>query len=116
SLASPQAAMEALMALPLFRGLSENQMLDVISLMQERKTEAKEVILQQGRAGQALHVIADGVFEMVQADKDGTERKTGTLQPGECFGEDALITGEPSTVTITSRDKGRLFIIPRDPF
>ncbi len=115
SLSSPQAAAEALGNLAFFRGVRPDQLLLLVTLMKETRTQAKDEIVRQGAASHAFYIIADGRFDVARMDH-GEERKLSSLMPGDCFGEEALVTSQPSATTIVSRDKGRLLAIPREVF
>ncbi len=115
SLTSPQAAAEQLGKLQLFRGIRPDQLLLIVMLMREVRTAAKDVVIAQGAANPAFYIVADGRYDAMHSDR-GEERKVATLTPGDCFGEEAMITGQPSPSAIVSRDKGRLLAIPREQF
>ncbi|MEE8408609.1 MAG: cyclic nucleotide-binding domain-containing protein, partial [Myxococcota bacterium] len=66
--------------------------------------------------GEGLFVIATGDVE-VTIEKDGGERVTvANLGPGEVVGEISLLHQQPTTATVTARDRAGALFLPRAAF
>jgi small-conductance mechanosensitive channel len=95
---------EGLQALPSYVPLNKEQ-----EKMQAPSTgitlqhfAAGEKVVRQGRAGDALYIIVSGQAVLSILDPNRQEREVLWLRSGEFFGEMALFSGEPSTVTIAA--------------
>lgn len=62
--------------------------------------EPGEIIFREGDEGRHVYVIKSGVVEVLQKRPDHTEQVIARLQPGDHFGEIALIQKAPRTATI----------------
>ncbi|MGY5766064.1 Crp/Fnr family transcriptional regulator [Brachybacterium sp. DNPG3] len=79
---------------PYFRGLGEETLLRVDSLLRTRTFAADEPIYRAGEPADALFVVAEGRVKLSQLTPDGTETVTDLLVPGELFGAMGTL-GEP---------------------
>lgn len=59
-----------------------------------------EIIFREGDEGRHVYVIKSGTVEVLQKGSDHAERVIARLQPGDHFGEIALIRKAPRTATI----------------
>ena len=72
---------------------------------------AGEAVFRQGDHGDRFYVVADG-----SADVSVDGETTGTLWPGEFFGEIAILRDVPRTATVVAREPTRLYALERDDF
>ncbi len=75
-----------------------------------RVPEGSEVV-RQGEPGEHFYLIAEGGFD-VTIDGDPVRR----LEPGEGFGEIALLRDVPRTATVTADSEAILYALGRRPF
>lgn len=68
-------------------------------------------VFRQGDAGDRFYVIDDG-----EADVVGDGSWVSTLEPGDCFGEIALLRDTPRTATVRARTALRLYTLNRPDF
>ena len=68
-------------------------------------------MVRQGGEGHDYFIIASGVADVVQ-----DERRIAVLQPGDGFGEIALLRDRPRTATVTAREDVDGFRLPRGVF
>ncbi|HEU5244202.1 MAG TPA: cyclic nucleotide-binding domain-containing protein, partial [Gaiellaceae bacterium] len=73
--------------------------------------EADQIVVSRGEVGNHFYVIAAG-RAAVELD-DGTTRE---LEPGDSFGEIALLRDVPRTATVRALESTRLFALERDEF
>ena len=59
-----------------------------------------DIILKQGKKGESMFVMLNGLVKAYVTDKHGEEMYVGQIQSGEMFGEMSLLTGEPRSATI----------------
>ena len=79
---------------------------------------AGEVIVAQGDDGDAMYCIIKGRVKVTCIDTDEQTRFTreaglAILQDGDCFGEMAMLTGQPRSATVTALEAGELLVLPR---
>ncbi len=108
---SDDPKVRSLAQVPLFDGLSVNEVETVAGLMQERELPAGHVLMQQGEAGDEFFVVESGSVEVTM---DG--RVVATLRAGEFLGEIALAFGGPRTATATVTDDVHLFVLGKADF
>jgi serine phosphatase RsbU (regulator of sigma subunit)/CRP-like cAMP-binding protein len=72
--------------------------------LQERKYSAGQVIMEDKSEGRELHLIYDGRIKVTGRTGYGDEFGIALLQPGDFFGETALIDGRPRTGQVTALD------------
>ena len=111
---SPENTMEmvfVLKAVPLFSGLSAQQLVPVADILTEVTYEEDDIVFQQGTEGLALYVVVDGEVEVVS---DG--EVLATLGRNECFGEMAVLDRALRSATIRVTRDVVLFRIARDDF
>lgn len=67
-------------------------------------SQPEEIKIQQGEESYSFYVIAKGECECFVKDENRKERFVRTLYPGDHFGEIAIITGNPRTATIQTKN------------
>ena len=101
----------------MFNHLNEREQDIVILSMQERNAQRDEKIIQQGDEGDCLYVIGSGTLTCNKILKEGQEPTfLKTYQPGEAFGELALLYNAPRAATITANEDCQLWKLGRDTF
>jgi CRP-like cAMP-binding protein len=109
-----RASMEMVFQLhgiPLFAGLSTEQLLPVASVSQRTVAQPGEVICEQGAMGDKLYLILQGEVEVV---RDG--QRLATLGPADCFGEMAILDGSPRSATVRALGEVALIATARADF
>jgi CRP-like cAMP-binding protein len=84
--------------IPLFAQLTLDQCNDVAVVCKELELEAGTTLLREGDFGYALFAITEGTAEVA---KNGEALRE--LQPGDCFGEIAILAGGTRTATIVAK-------------
>lgn len=107
---------------PALESLSDDLFEQLAVELREEHFAAGDVVLSEGEAGDRCYVIAEGCAE-VSARESGAALPLATLNPGELFGEIALLTpAAVRTATVTARtpllalslDAGRVAAILHD--
>jgi CRP/FNR family transcriptional regulator, cyclic AMP receptor protein len=91
------APVAALQRVPLFSELSPDEVQQIALLFKERHFVAGETVVKEGSEGAAFFVIDSGEAAVSVAGKE-----RATLQPGDHFGEIALIDEGVRSATITA--------------
>lgn len=84
--------------------------------MVRRRFRRNEVIFHQGDPGDSLHVVATGAVKIVLPSSEGDEAIIASLQPGDFFGELALLDGAPHSATATAVEPVETLSLARAPF
>jgi CRP-like cAMP-binding protein len=92
---------------PLFAGLSRRHLGRVASVAAPKHYLAGATLVRVGAPADAFYIILDGAARV--------EIPVGTvaLEPGDFFGEMALIDGEPRAATVTAATDMVVLVIPR---
>lgn len=109
-------AIQALARCPLFERADKLMLTSLSSRLKVRRFRRNEVIMHQGDAGDALHIVAAGAVKIVLPSAEGEEAIIATLRPGDFFGELALLDGEPHSATVTALEPSETLVLPRPVF
>jgi CRP/FNR family cyclic AMP-dependent transcriptional regulator len=100
----------------LFRGLSPATIQQIASLSVRRSYSEGSIVFSQGDPGDALYGVVTGRVRISASAPDGKEMFLNIMEPGDTFGEIALLDGNPRTATAGAMATSELLIIMRDPF
>ena len=100
----------------LFAHVDEAGLHTLAGRMRRRRFRRGEVIFHQGDLGDSLQIVASGSVKIVLPSPGGDEAIIATLQPGEFFGELALLDGAPRSTTATAIEPAETLALPRDDF
>jgi CRP/FNR family transcriptional regulator len=101
----------SLQKVPLFAGLSLEELTLIARSVKDRVYEPGSVIVRQGDPGMGFYLIAEGRVEVTH---DG--HRIRELGPGEFFGEMALMEERARTATVTARERTRCLQLVRWDF
>ena len=100
----------------IFRGL-ESELIGRLAALSHVKRLAKGAILfQQGDEGDALYGVIAGLVRISVANAAGREITLGLMEPGDVFGEIALLDGLPRTAGAQAAEDSALLVIDRAHF
>ncbi len=77
---------------------------------------AGQVIIQQGGTGDYYYLIRSGRARVTRDAGEGNVITLAELQPGQGFGEEALISGEPRNASVAMLSAGELMRLPAADF
>ena len=100
---------------PLFASLSEEELLQVCRGLECKRVPRGTVICTEGEPGDAFYIIRAGAV-LVYTACDGAEKRLNELHRGDCFGEMALLTGEPRSATVRALLDVDLFVLSKEQF
>jgi anion transporter len=96
------ALADAIRNIPLFSGLSREDIAKVLGKFEEISFGAGTIIFAQGDPGDAFYVIESGGVQVLLGAGGERSEIIGALGPLDCFGEMALLSGEPRSATIVA--------------
>jgi CRP-like cAMP-binding protein len=96
--------------MPLFSGLSPQELAALDKQMTRRRVPAGEIIVQPGQSRSHLFIVAEGLVD-VFTQEDGQIRIIGQLGPGEHFGEYALFADRPYPAGLRAASDTRLLLL-----
>ncbi|NOZ04837.1 MAG: cyclic nucleotide-binding domain-containing protein [Chloroflexi bacterium] len=96
---------------PFLASLPENVIDEIVERLVLRHVAAGEVIYQPGDAGEAMYLIDSGQIKIVDEDTS-----IARLTEGKAFGEMALLTGKPRSVTARAIMNSNLWALYKNDF
>ena len=101
----------------MFKALNNEEMEIVIGAMTERCFKSGEVVIKQGEAGAVLYVVEEGQLACHKLFDGSSEPKfLKNFEPGDLFGELALLYNAPRAATVTAKSDVVLWELDRDTF
>ena len=101
---------------PLLANLPADALTRLAGAARRRSYRRGEVIFHQGDPGDSLHFLTEGRVKVVLDAETGEEAVIAILGPGECFGELALIDGEPRSATVETLEPVQTLSLSRADF
>jgi CRP-like cAMP-binding protein len=105
-----------LASISIFEGLAPEVLELLLGITQMRELEAGEVLFRKGDPGDQLYGVMEGRLRVSGAGEDGEEVAFGVLDPGEVFGEIALLDSSPRSASVESLEPTRLLSLHREDF
>merc|ERR1712166_283590 len=101
----------------MFSGLDDKEKKIVVDAMDERSCFKGDVVIKEGDEGDVLYIIDSGTLSCTKIFKGNTDPTwLKKYEPGEAFGELALLYNAPRAATITSDNDAVLFALDRQTF
>lgn len=95
----------------------DNDTLNFFNEVAVSKTYPKNTVLfTKGDETNALYIIEKGKVKSILMDEEGKEMILNIHGPGECFGEIALIDGQPRSATVMTKETTRVTLIYKKDF
>ncbi|MBI1810485.1 MAG: cyclic nucleotide-binding domain-containing protein, partial [Nitrospirae bacterium] len=91
----------------LLEGLSKFQIRRLILMSHMQDAKAGEQIIREGDAGDKMYLVVDGEMS-VSKDVNGKRASIATLEPGDVFGEIALVSSQPMTADVFAVTNAKL--------
>jgi DASS family divalent anion:Na+ symporter len=101
---------------PLFAGLRPVELAKIVVELEELAYQAGEVVFRRGEPGDCLYVVREGVAEARAGAGDEADTPLTIYEPGESFGESALLTEEPRSSTVVALTALQLWALPKGRF
>lgn len=107
---------EVLQRVPFFAALPEHEVQALAALLQPVFYEQGERIIRQGDPGDSVFLIRSGSVKVTSPTQSGTDMIIDILSAGECFGELALLDGEPRSASVYALERAELWVLTRQQF
>jgi len=100
----------------MFRGLPERTLQRIAARVGRRLYQKGAVIFSQGDPGDALYGVASGRVRISASGAGGREVFLNIMEPGDTFGEIAVMDGLPRTAGATALERTTLIVLKRVDF
>ena len=100
---------------PLFEGLSDQELQQLMDNAEHVTLRAGETLMQQGQPGDSAHVVLNGGFE-IQKQSGQSVIKIDVRKPGEIIGEMALLSNAPRSATVVAVCDSETLCISQEAF
>src|SRR5512136_1154916 len=107
--------------IPILSGLDRISLAKLIPHFERLEINSGEIIFRQGDAGDCLYIIVDGIVRVfldtgMMDPKRGRYKEIACLGSMSCFGEMALLTGEPRSADVQAMTHLVLLKLCKDRF
>ena len=104
----------AIREIPIFSGLTRENLEKVLGKMEECSFKAGSIIFSQGDRADSFYFIESGSVEVVVKGATGKPESVALLGPQYWFGEMDLLSGEPRSASIITVNDTVLWKLSRD--
>jgi CRP-like cAMP-binding protein len=94
--------LELLRSLPVFEGLSTNELAQVERMLHTRKYSSGEMVFDESQPGVGMYIIKDGEIEIRKRIGDDKTTRLAVIGKGHFFGEMALLAEIPRSASCTA--------------
>jgi CRP-like cAMP-binding protein len=106
----------ALLASPLFQAMQPAELDEILKFASERRFRRNQTIFQRGDNGSSLMAVLRGRVRISSVSGDGKEVTLNVINPGEIFGEIALLDGQPRSADANAIEETLLLVVERRHF
>lgn len=92
----------------LFANLTNEQLLKIAALVQEKNHEKNSVVIREGELGERVFFVVDGTVKITKISADGREYTLKLVSTGDVFAEVILFTNLPYPANATTLSATRL--------
>jgi CRP/FNR family transcriptional regulator, cyclic AMP receptor protein len=103
----------ALLASPLFAAMQPAELDTVLQMSTERRFRRGQTIFQKGDDGSSMMAVLRGRVRISAVSAEGKEVTLNVINPGEVFGEIALLDGKTRSADAAAIDETLLLLIER---
>ena len=105
--------LELLKSIPLFSGLVDSELEQIVALVKTRSFKKNSVIVTQGDDTASFYIVVDGRLRVFRDDEDGNEVILNDLQKGSWFGELAMLADTTRSASVVTLEPSQLGIISK---
>lgn len=105
-----------LMTAPLFQAMTPDEMDAILDMATERKVRRGQMIFQKGDEGSSMMAVMSGRVRIGAVSAEGKEVTLNVINPGEVFGEIALLDGKPRSADAAATEDTTLLVLERRVF
>lgn len=100
----------------LFAELDERELNVIATVSKSRRYQKDEVVFHEDESGDVFCLIREGRVKITMISPEGKEIILSILEPGDFFGEMALLDNEPRSATVVALEDLELVTIWRNDF
>ncbi|WDP93288.1 MAG: Crp/Fnr family transcriptional regulator [Desulfobacter sp.] len=108
--------MKILKSIPLFSGLSEDQLRTISDRARELTFGRGEIIFQEGERGDGFYIVGTGKIKVFKLSFEGKEQILHIYGPGHTFGEVPVFEGKSFPASSMALSPSKIVFLPRDAF
>jgi uncharacterized membrane protein len=105
---------ELLREIPMFQGLSEDDLSALAKSVQERTFAAGQVVINQGDRGTEMFIVANGHVNIFLPGEASRRVSLKDIARGEYFGELALFDDKPRSASALATTEATLLVLTRE--
>jgi CRP-like cAMP-binding protein/rhodanese-related sulfurtransferase len=99
-----------------FRDLPKDALDAAASVVRTLVAPRRTIIFREGDPGDSLYILSKGKVRIFRRDSSGMEINLATLEPGDTFGEMALLSGETRSAGAEVLEEAHLMVLAKDDF
>jgi len=99
--------------IPLLANLSDEEILRIKPDFRIRQYAKRDIVLQKGAPGDSLLFLLSGSLQVIDVTEDGRAIGLRLLQPGDFFGEIAVINGSLRSASVVALTPVLVALLPR---
>ncbi len=102
--------------LALFGGLDAQTRERIGGCLRRKRLSKGDYLFLQGDAAEGFYLVFRGEIEIVISSAAGRDLVINQMRPGDCFGELALLTGQPRSTSALARVASEVWVMSRSNF
>lgn len=102
--------------IPLFSSLTDDEREVLAAHLNTRSFPKNTIVITEGDLSDSLYIVNEGQIKIYVSDDEGREMLLNVLEPGDYFGELALIDKEPRSASAITMRNTKLSIISGPDF
>ena len=100
----------------IFKDLTTFEIIKVNKVTKTRNYKSDEVIFNEGAIGDSLYIVKAGSVRVTKIEDGNEEKVLAILNPGDHFGEIALVDKHPRSATVIANEEAELIQIQAEDF
>ena len=100
----------------LFEGIEPNLLGEIAPEVGVVQFDAGEIVFREGDRGDFLYLVGEGSIKISKSGRGGKQETLGYIQPGDFFGEMALLDGQPRSAMATAAESALLGTVNESTF
>jgi len=100
----------------LFKDLTTFEIIKVNKVTRTKSYDPEDVVFREGTIGDSLYIVKSGSVRVTKMDDGEEEKVLAILNPGDHFGEIALVDHQTRSATIVTNEKSILIQIKDEDF
>jgi CRP-like cAMP-binding protein len=113
---NPEVYLGRLRPIYIFKGLSEEEILEAAAEFEVAQVKAGETIFEQGDEGQEFYILNRGQAKVLRTRPGRAPEQVALLVPGDFFGEGALLYGRRRSATLEAATDLELLRLSKEDF